>query len=1619
MNVVLAEEPRVIHTTPGRLRVHIPGWSGQGERLLEAQLRQLQGVRSVRANPLTGNVLVQFDTHVLNEPALLREVDNLDLAKLVEQPPAPDMPHAVTEKLGKKVRARIAVRGLDRDPQVAKQVVEHLEKRPGVRAHANPLTGRVLVEFMQQEMDLDELLAEIADLELPDLPGEDRPAYPLDPGPLLQGAMRTLGSSLGLGLLTARRLAGSEGALPTARAAAHAAGIIGLFQGIPPIRYGLRRLLGRTAADLVFNVPGIITLTLAGNTLGLALSGAEALLLFTEVRARQAAWKRHEERIASAPSAQPDAILHLESGERVPLTAEVLEGAGTATGRDGMPLALAQGKLVPSGARVYGGPFVLKLQGEESFEAFQPQPRPAPPAPGLYEHYQHIQAPIGLGFAAITALLTRSFSSTLASLLLVNPRTAAIGVDSADLAASARVLRTGVTIVGTRPTRTIRLPRLLLFDGARLLTERPEVVNVLPLTAAMGTHEALARAAGVSSAAGSPWGGIFRTTKSIAATRGSFDGKTASAFADEVCYTLGPLEDWSVTPEAARLRQRGNYLLALACEDESEKQLLAIVALRPRLAPGLQTLVATCQRHGVELAFLASGDQLAIQELAHRTQIPSIEQDDALTVIAAHQQKGELVAFVADSARAAAAFAACDLAIGLTDDRSRFPARADLLAPDLAAVSAIIEAGARREATARDSIGLSIVSNLAGIFWGLRGLPGVGIASRVVNITALGALADGWLRLRGGARARSTMTRLVDPQPERWGRRDVTEVLHLLRTNEQGLSASQARERWQQAPTQKRQHLLGQALLDQLRSPLTGILAAGAALSLWLGSTGDVVIIAATISANVLVGAWQEHKANRVAETLQRIGTSQARVLRDNQPVTLSAAEIVPGDILLLSPGESIVADARVIVSTGLEIDEAALTGESLPVAKFVDQGNEASRIVLEGSDVTAGSGQAVVFAVGDQTRMGATRRALLEEGEQQSPMGVRLSRMLGFFLPVSAAGGATVILAGWLWRKPLSTLLATGATIALAGVPEGLPLLARVGEAGVAHRLAGHRAIVRRLSSIEALGRVDTVCTDKTGTMTRGRLQLGVVADIDHEAGLAEPLSEPLRAVLLAAALASPHPAAQDAHAHPTDIAVIQGALAAGLDAEIQQPHVEELSFDPVRSFHVTRAHGRLSLKGAPEIVLPRCQTLLRDGERVPLDAETRALLLDRAQQLAGRGLRVLMAAEGPVGSSLQNPRELTALGFVGINDPLRETVRGAVSRCHKAGVRVIMITGDHPATARAIAQEAGLLQNNGQVLNAAEIADLQNGDLDQRLQNVAVVARATPLDKLRIIESLRRQGHTVAMTGDGVNDAPALRLADVGVAMGKAGTEVARQTADVVITDDDFATLVEGFVEGRSFWRNMRRALGLLLGGNLGELGLVVGASVLGAAMPLTVSQILAVNAITDILPALAVILQQPEHRNLASLQREGVSALDAPLRNEVLRRGLATALPSLAAYLITLRTGSLAQARSVAFTSIVSTQLAQTLVAGRAEGHLTRPVLAAVGGSLGLVLAAFSVPTLRNLLQLAVLPPSAWLLIGEGALAAVLLNYLLSEKGGQQALSLARRRDEPQGHDLIGMH
>jgi len=1648
VSVAIADEPRLLRATPGRVRVHVPALSEHDPCAVESRLRQLSGVRGVQANPITDNILIRFDPRATDEAALMDHVRHLEqtapgarageragergrrgawgqaptqggrVAPTAEQvgdaimgdeetqtaPTAHEhAPRAITTGRGRDKRARITVRGLDRDPDLARRVVERLQRRPGVRARASSLTGRVLVEFNAHQEDIRALLSDVADIELPDMPGEDRPSHPLDPAPLIQSASRTAGAAIGLGLVTARQVAGVTVSAP---GATQASAVIGVVQGFPATRNGLRALLGRDLSDLLFSGSNIVALALSGSPLGLLATGAESLRLLTEVVARRRAFNRYEGLLGAAADARPGATIRLEAGERAPRTARVVEGTGTAIEQDGLPVAVAPGATITAGARAQGGPFVVELQADVPFT---PEPRPAPPAPDLPDRYQQALGPVSLAYAVGTGLFTLSPARAFEALLLVNPRTALIGGEVASTNAAARVLRAGVVVVGTRPGRGVRLPDSLLLDGSRVLTDGVELTGAIPLVAAREAVDVQALAAGVAAAAGSPWGAAFRVAGGASAIGGRFDGTTATASVDGVRYTLGPLRDADDIPAAERLRGRGGVLLAL--RDTRDDRVIALFTLRPRLAPGAAELVTACRRHGVELGLVGRGDPVAARALAHthRIDVALLPEDDLVAAVRTRQRTGARVAVLSDSARAAEAFEACDLAIGLTSGRGgRFSARADLLAPDLAACVAIVEAGAAREAAARDSVALSVVANAAGVVLGARGGAGLARASYAVYLTTLATLVDGWARLRGGERARSTVAGLVDPRPERWGRRDVAEVLASVHSAEQGLTTAQALERRKVAPAPPRRHELTRAIGDQLRSPLVGILAAGAGLSLALGSPLDFALIGATIGVNVAVGAWQERRAGQAAAALERLGAATARVLRDGALVTIPAAEVVPGDVLTLAPGDRVAADARVLEANNLEVDEAPLTGESLPVPKGTDGGTDESRVVLEGSDITVGAGRAVVVAVGRDTRLGATAAALSVDEAETSPLGARLAHMFRQVLPLVGAGGAIVVASGLLRGQALLPTLAVGASIAIAAVPEGLPLLAGVGQAAVASRLAGRNALVRRLGAVEALGRVDVACADKTGTLTEGKLALTLVASLDHDARVGtdgtdtprgdaangeDALSEELRRVLLDAALASPHPDAADADAHPTDVAVVVGAEREGLGDAIRAERGPEAPFDPARSFHATVVDGRLAVKGAPEALAPRCATVRRADADQSLDDAGRAALLARAEDLAGRGLRVLMVAEGPKdGGTVDDPCGLVALGFVGISDPLRTDVPAAVRRCQEAGIRVIMLTGDSPATARAIAREAGLLDGGGEVLTGTDVAELHNGDLARRLENAAVIARVTPLDKLRIVESLQGHGHTIAMTGDGVNDAPALRLADVGVAMGRGGTEVARQAADVVLADDDFATLVEALVEGRSFWRNIRRALGLLLGGNLGELGLVVGASVLGLASPLVTRQILAVNLITDALPALAVALQRPADRNLAALAREGEGSLDKPLRDDVLRRGVSTAAPALAAFIVALGAGGLPQARAVAFASIVTTQLAQTLDAGRAEGGLTRPVVAAVAGSGGLLVAALTVPAVRDVLLLAVPTPLGWALIVAGAPAAVLLSRVL---------------------------
>ncbi len=1486
--------------------------------------------------------------------------------------------HAVREVGRVRRRARIAVRGIDRNPEVARRAVDRLGRLPGVsRVSVSQLTGRVMVEYSAHLLDIEDLLAQVTKLELPDLPNEDAPSHPLDPAPLYQSTARVVGSGLGLALIGLRRAMADGNAPAAGGPGAQVAGAVGIVEGLPPVEQRLEQLIGRNGTQLALSGLSIVSLSFAGSPLGLAVSGAAALRLMSTVRARRKAWRRYEDRLDEAEPANPGAEVELEAGERTPLPGTVLRGYGTALSAGGEILAAAPGTRLDAGARLHGGPVTVRLDTEKPFV---PKPRSTPPTPTIYDRYLSSLPPVSLASAALAALLTRSPARALTALLLVNPRAALIGAEGADNGAAARILRQGVTVVGSRERRPIALPDALIIESPRVLANGLEVAEVLTSDPATDESEVLQIAAAISAAAGSPWGAVFNQRDGGEAVDGTFDGRVASAEIEG--------ERWLLGPTSAQTSAR--YVLEL--RRARLRETVGMIALRLAPAPGLEQLLDRCRHHRVPVEVVAHAAPHAAA-LGAEFGVPEVD-GDALDRVRDVQATGGVVAVVSDRSHAGPEFAECDLAIGLTSGRSgHFAARADLLAPDLSSVAAIIEAGARRDAAVRDSVLASTASNLAGGAWGLGGNPRFERASQATYVGALAAIGAGYVRLRGGARSRSVTERLSDPEPERFGRMSAEDALAALRSRADGLTEGEVQARVR-APGDRRQGSeLAGSVLEQLNSPLNAILGGGAVVSLALGAVGDVAMIAAVIAANTAVGVWQERQAGRAADALEQMSARTAKVIRDGRLTSVDADALVPGDVIVLGSGDRVPADARLLEADELEVDEAALTGESIPVEKLATGGTESHRIVLEGTDVTVGTARALVVAVGRGTRMGATAAAVALEETRSSPLGQRLSQMFSEGLPFIVGGGLLVTLGGVLWGRPLVPQLALGASVAIGAVPEGLPLLAGVSQAAVARRLASRNALVRRLAAVEALGRVDVACTDKTGTLTEGHPALTCVSDPTGEYAAPEQLSDTLRPILEAAALASPPPNAPALAAHPTDVAVIAGAERAGLTAMRDLAREDEQPFEPSRGFHATLAGGRLFVKGAGEVLASRCTAIRRNGRDEPLSARGRESLLDAVERLSGQGLRVLMVAESAAGASIDDPQELTALGFVGISDPLRPGVRAAVQRCETAGVRVMMLTGDHPATAQAIAREAGLTRDGAELLTGDELASLGEEELGRRLERTRVIARISPLDKLRIVEALQRGGHVVAMTGDGVNDAPALRLADVGVAMGRGGTDVAREAADLVLADDDFATLVETFVEGRGFWHNIRRALALLLGGNLGELGLMIAAGVSGLAPPLTTRQVLAVNLVTDVLPALSVAVQEPEHRDLAGLSREGTAALDAPLRRGIMIRGLATAIPSFAAYALSFRAADPARRRAVAFTSVVASQLAQTLDLGQSEGRLSPEVVGAVAGSAGFLAAAQTLPPLKRFFGLALPTPTGGLLCVGAILSSLAVSRGLS--------------------------
>lgn len=728
--------------------------------------------------------------------------------------------------------------------------------------------------------------------------------------------------------------------------------------------------------------------------------------------------------------------------------------------------------------------------------------------------------------------------------------------------------------------------------------------------------------------------------------------------------------------------------------------------------------------------------------------------------------------------------------------------------------------------------------------------------------------------------------------------------------------------------------------IAQFNSALVWLLLAATALSFILGDALDGVLIFLIVILNAILGFVQEFKAEKALAALKRMTVSTIRVLRDGNVTELDGKLLVPGDIILLEEGDKIPADARIVESLHMEVNEASFTGESLPVEKNVKGENQ----IFMGTIVARGRAKALVTATGMRTKFGAIATKLGEMRDEETPLEKKMA-VLGKQLGVVALAAAGIIFgAGFLRHDPVFESVITAISLAVAAVPEGLPAVVTITLAVGTQRMARQRSILRKLSAIESLGSVTVIATDKTGTITKNDMR---VTDVWADGTSCKPadliakkhahIAELMRiGVLCNNATLAESQEGREAHVvgDKTEGALLLLAREVHVDLASLRAHgglVEEFAFDPKPKMmtviwkvdHQTEA----LTKGAPEFVLAKCTHVQTKQGLKPLTQKRQAEIEKALRLYASRGLRLIALGKRPIVWNKQTREQveskLTFVGFVGIADPPREEVAKAVALAQKAGIQTLMITGDNELTAAAIAEQVGLITHGAEVITGIEFAKLTDEEAKSRLARVRVFARTTPEEKLRIVRLLQSMGHVVAVTGDGVNDALALKQADVGVAMGIMGTDVAKEASDMIITDDNYASLVLAVEEGRTIFDNIKSATKYLIGCNFGEILAITGGVILGWPFILTPLHILYINLVTDGLPAVGLALT-PKQGDIMGrhprVQKTIFGRHDVAWFVEV---GVLTGFATLASFIVGWIYADVTVARSLAFTALILAQ------------------------------------------------------------------------------------------------
>ncbi|MEU7164007.1 cation-translocating P-type ATPase [Streptomyces morookaense] len=1181
-------------------------------------------------------------------------------------------------------------------------------------------------------------------------------------------------------------------------------------------------------------------------------------------------------------------------------------------------------------------------------------PRPAlHPLPG--EEYAHQAVAGSLCGAASAALFARDGAEAVEALVAGNPKAARCGPAAFTTALATELAREGVLVRNLERLRRLELVDTVVLHPDSLRGTARTVLGVHP-SAPGWDHDRLwqSAAAALEHTGDGPGLGL----RPVPGEEGSETGMMIASAEDRDVGTV--LVGWEIDP-------------------------LAEAALDAARRAGLQVVVTD---DGTLGDFGALADRVVGADRPLAGVVRELQRDGrvVLTVarVAADGDSGPTAA----GRRVLAGLQRSDLSIAVTDEHSAVVWGADILLLDglesawrlLAAVPAARTVA--RRATTFAEAGAAL-SGLLVVTRGRRshGTLPVGIRLLPVNATTAAALVSGWR-----AAVRVSARTAPHPLPRvPWHALPPQEVLTRLRTARHvmrpvTLQAGEALRRAARhpvlAPARVTYRLAG-AVRSELDDPLTPVLLVGATASALLGSPVDALLVTGVLGMNALISGVQRLRAEHALSALEVRQRQKVRVIDGERTRTLDASRLSPGHVIELHTGEVVPADARLLDVEDLEVDESSLTGESVPTAKQLDATPEAAVadrrcMVFEGTTVVAGHARAVVVGTGDETEAGRAAH-LAARTPPAAGVQARLRELTDRTLPLTLLGGATVTGVALLRGCPVREAVRGGLAVAVAAVPEGLPLVATVAQLAAARRLSRHGVLVRTPRALEALGRMDTVCFDKTGTLTENRLRVARISTAGgslHPPGAAE--AEP---VLRMAARACP-PAADGAaaHAHSTDEVILDAAP----DDTDWAPR-DSLPFEASRSYAAaTGADGdggtQLIVKGAPEVVLPACADVAEEAQAA-------------MTALADDGLRILAVAARPVGEAdeVDQPlRELRLVGFVALADTPRPGSEALVDSLRQAGVRPVMLTGDHPATARAVAVALGWPEDI-ELATGDELAALDRAGRAERLRDCDVVARVAPEQKLQVVEALREAGRVMAMVGDGANDAAAIRAADIGVGIAARGSAAARNAADLVITGDELTPLLAAVTEGRALWRSVADAISILIGGNAGEIGFSVLGTVLSGAAPLSTRQILLVNLLTDMFPAMAVAVTPRDDARPGEgdeAPSEGLTALEEPLTRQIRRRGEVTALGATTAWLAgTVTPGSARRTSTMALGGVVGAQLAQTLT-GRRHSRLVRGT--AVGSAAALA-ALIETPGISRLFGCRPLGPVAWAGVGAAIGAA----------------------------------